>query len=202
MAPIVFYFVFLGVLSKLKPISSNFVGSSMIPDAVYLRRTLLCGMYLSVFAFPTRLYSQDAWSQPSSRNTMGTHEVFVKPLNLTCMFQPCPTVISSFPLLFVGIIFDYISATGFAIASSGCFAFVSHTRCECLSNLDATEGLLNAVNVAGLAIHSQCSGDVQCKTEGSSHLPKPHVLGLGSVMGWGVCVCVCVCMCVREKEGE
>ena len=188
MALIVFYFVFLGVLSKLKPISSNFVGSSMIPDAVYLR--LLCGMYLSVFAFPTRLYSQDAWSQPSSRNTMRTHEVFVKPLNLTCMLQPCPTVISSFPLLCVRIIFDYISATGFAIASSGCFAFVSHTRCECLSNLYATEGLLNAVNVAGLAIHSQGSGDVQCKTE-ASNLPKPHVLGLESVMGWCGCVYVC-----------
>ena len=110
------------------------MGSSIMPNAVYLRCTLLCGMYLSVFAVPTRLYPQDAWTQPSSRNTVGTHEVFVKSLNLTCMLQPCPTVISSFPLLCVGIIFDYVSATGFAIESSGCLAFVSLTRCECLGN--------------------------------------------------------------------
>lgn len=51
--------------------------------------------------------------------------------------------------------------------------------------LYATEGLLSAVNVAGPAIHSQRGGDVQWKTEASSNLPKPHLLGLGSVMGWG-----------------
>ena len=129
-----FYFGFLGVLSKLKPTSSNFVGSSMMPNAVCLRCTILGAMYLSVFAFSTTLYSQDAWTQPSSRNTMGTHEIFVKSLNLTCILQPCRTVISSFLLLCVEIIFDYISATGFAIEGSGCFAFDSHSRCECVSN--------------------------------------------------------------------
>ena len=66
--------------------------------------------------------------------------------------------------------------------------------------LYATEGLLNAVNVAGPAIHSQCSGDVQCKAEASSDLPKPHLLGVESVMGWCVSVCVCVCVCVCKRE--
>ena len=106
----------------------------MMPNAVCLRCTILGAMYLSVFAFPTTLYSQDAWTQPGSRNTMGTHEIFVKSLNLTCILQPCPTVISGFLLLCVEIIFDYISATGFAIEASGCFVFDSHTRCECVSN--------------------------------------------------------------------
>lgn len=89
-------------------------------------------------------------------------------------------MISSFPLLCVEIILDYISATGLVVLRLTPVAGVS-----VLVILYATEGLLNAVNVAGPAIHSQCSGDVQCKTEASSNLPKPHLLGLGSVTGWG-----------------
>ena len=101
-ALIAFNFGFLGVLQKLKPTSSNFVSSSVMPSAQsILRLTMLYGIYLFVSASPTRLCPQDAQNQHSSRDIMGIHKVFVKLscwTSLSCrrLVLPQPGVISLF----------------------------------------------------------------------------------------------------------